>query len=212
MQLNVLLLKMTTSISDIKDYYETMKSHRDEIATRQAKYAYEKLVNDGNRVEYSGASEESIKDDLIKTLYEFGNNSVLIGLNDKIEFFLRELCNAIKNKTNDTISFSDFYGNPIEKAQKYFLHRNERQIEEIKIIALSEITIIRNCIVHCSNRIDESKDKSALLKIISEDKGITCINGRLIVEDKYLDKIIDNVVAIMNGIFLGHGWGNFLMD
>jgi hypothetical protein len=208
MKINWLFMEMSTDFSDLVNYFEMQISQRQRIAREEARKAFEEFEKSVlDEEERQGVSEESIEDHLIDSLKDTSTKTMLVFLSDRIEYYLRRLCKAIQKETGDQISYNDFVGNPIEKANKYFIHLKKEEIPKEYLMLFTEIQILRNCIVHCNSRIDESKDRKQLEELCSKNSDIKKVGYELLVSEEYVSDKINTVTTIMHKIFKSHGWG-----
>lgn len=208
MKINWLLVEMGSTFSSIRSYFELIDKNQVSIITEEAAKVVDELrALDDWGEENPPPTEEQMASQLTDSVEEIKTRSLIVNLNDRVEYYLRRLCKAIQHEQKDKISYSDFVGTPIEKTNKYLIHLKRPQLSKDYLDVFSEFQILRNCIVHCNGIVKESRDLKYLSKVSKEDRGIRIISGFLEIDRDYVAQRIEQVIKMMHDIYKQNGWG-----
>jgi hypothetical protein len=130
---------------------------------------------------------------------------VLLYLN--LNYILTKYCDSIKTKNNIPNQLKRLRGGPIAKANKYiheiaavpYIHKNIWD-------NIEDLSKIRNCIVHTSGIVKQSKDKTRLIYLSKKGIGLTIERfypeeNYLVLSDSYCKKALSDVSILIEELF-----------
>ncbi len=129
---------------------------------------------------------------------------------------MTQLCKVVQEKHNLPIKANDLRGDIIERSKTY-IHKVARvSMDGVDWTKVSDLSIVRNCIVHTMGEITESKDNAHLQKMASANIGLSIgddkffDSGRLQISKGYCSKVVREMQAFFDQIFdaaeIGEKW------
>ncbi len=201
---------------NLADYHEKLESQIPIIGKNEFEKVQEWAKQES--VEYG---EYDVAVDELKWDYEYYfprslRYSFIVLLFLVVEKQLTQLCKVVQEKHNLPIKANDLRGDIIERSKTY-IHKVARvSMDGVDWTKVSDLSIVRNCIVHTMGEITESKDNAHLQKMASANIGLSIgddeffDSGRLQISKGYCSKVVREMQAFFDQIFdateIGEKW------
>lgn len=130
-----------------------------------------------------------------------------------VEKQLTQLCKIIQAGDNLPIKANDLRGDIIERSKTYIHKVAGVSMNEVDWTKLSDLSVVRNCIVHTMGEIVESKDRAYLQKMVSANIGLSTgsdeflDNNRLQLSKEYCSTAVHNMQVFFDQLFDAAGMG-----
>ena len=125
-----------------------------------------------------------------RVLPRFFYDPYLVSLWAAYESGVIEIANYLKTQQQQALNIQDLRGSFLDRARKYFDHVlkfplciDNQVWQKLKVIAE-----LRHTIAHCNGRMAALKSgtRSRIEKWLTEDKGISILEGKLLLSDAFL--------------------------
>jgi hypothetical protein len=191
-----------SSFHSIIDYYIILIENKSEIMSAERKRNIEKIESDEIKHLYS----EELYFYFQSGYLDLTLKSAVINLFNNIEMNLRKIMTELKSENNYPIAYSDLSGSILDKSKLFFKNYGLKYIPNNSLEIINEIQKIRDCFVHCNGIINESRDKTFLLNLVSIDSHYVNNDGYIEIQKEYCFQLLNESKNIIMQLFKDNGY------